>query len=272
VVYGKKFSLKHPIITIGIFGYSWNQWNVTSNNSLYGRLLYPSNSKGSSFKLGLAWKVNERLRLGVNFGTNSYTIGVPFISMPAWSSSLGVSKVKLIKINSDQYYQLETPFGNANLSVSPFYNPNLQNLYRLDSVANISFENTFSHSMRTTCFSITSQYDILSKNRKKGKKYNYQIYGLTDFQIQRQSSFFIRAKTDIMPQTIYFLPNEHLENASEFIFGIRAGLGFRYQFARKWDCYLEDSGQHSLNNWVKSDDIKTFQRTLSLQAGINLNL
>jgi hypothetical protein len=72
--------------------------------------------------------------------------------------------------------------------------------------------------------------------------------------------------------TLIFHNTDHLENASQFIIGLRAGLGFRYQFARKWDFFVEGSGQHSLNNWVKSDDIKTFQRTLSFQAGINLNL
>ena len=283
VVYGEKFSLKHPIITLGVFGHSWNNWKVTSDNSLYGKLLYPSISEGNNMQLGIAWKVNKKLRLGISIGTNNYNIGIPFVSMPVLSSAFGVPSVKLTQINSDQFYQLETPFGNVNLPVSKFkeFPTNIPNV--LDSNRAVLHQN--SQIMKVICFSINSKYDILSKKREKGRKYGYQIYGLGDFIIQRQTGYsYNTIDRKAYLKAISTSPNiygenetinqelNHLQNASEFVFGLRAGLGFRYQFARKWDFYVEGSGQQSLNNWVKSDDIKTFQRTLSLQAGINLNL
>jgi hypothetical protein len=149
----------------------------------------------------------------------------------------------------------------------------------LDSVRLLGYYGVLPHSMKTTSISLNSQYDLLSIQRKKGKNFSYQIYGLTDLNIQRQTNYFYDATENYSSSNgfgsfSYNIVAEgyHLQNASEFVFGLRAGLGFRYQFARKWDFYVEGSGQHSLNNWVKSDDIKTFQRTLSLQAGINLNL
>jgi hypothetical protein len=276
VVYGKGFSLKHPIISFGIFGTAWNFWNFGDN--VIGRTYYP-NERNSIVKLGIAWKVNKKLRVGISLGTSNNNLGVPGISIQPGSSSLGWAYARLIKVNSDQYYQTETPFGYVNIPISKFQN---SNPIKTDSIRFLTFYERIGlipHSMQTTSLNINSQFDLFNVTRKKGKHYNYQIYGLTDINIQRQTSYFFNAidsyyntNTNSTYSYNIYVDNLHLQNASEYVFGLRAGLGFRYQFARKWDFYVEGSGQHSLNNWVKSDDIKTFQRTLSLQAGINLNL
>ena len=280
--YGSKFSLRHPIISYG-FGMMWNFWNVERQTPINGLIDLPNrNLRGATVKIGIAWKVNKRLRMGLSVGTNGLNAGIPFISipLPPTSSAFGTLPIiNLTKINSDDFYQAETPFGNVNLPVSlfkdvPTFKPSV-----LDEQKRLFYSD--SHLMTTSQFSINSQYDLFSKNRKKGKQHGYQLYGLLDCNIQRQVSYSYTATTLYLiwverqwEQKILKISqdNNRLENASEFVFGLRTGLGFRYQFARKWDFFVEGSGQHSLNNWVKSSDIKTFQRTLSLQAGINLNL
>ena len=280
--YGGKFSLRHPIISYG-FGMLWNFWDVERQIPLNGLVELPNrNGRGASLRLGIAWKVNKRLRMGVNMGINGLDAGIPSASIPLPITSSATGRlpiVKLISVYSDQFYKAETPFGNVNLPVSVFKDiPNFS-INVLDEQKQLFYSN--SHFMNTIQFSINSQYDILSKNRKKGKNYGYQLYGLLDGNLQRQINYNYTATTNYL---IWMngqweqrfleisLENKHLQNASELVFGLRAGVGFRYQFARKWDFHVEGSGQHSLNNWVKSDDIKTYQRAISLQAGINLNL
>ena len=278
VDYGSKFSLRHPIITLGIFGTGWSFWNFDKEQ--IGKTFYP-NKRVANVKIGVSWKINSKFRVGLSMGTSNVDLGVPIINVLPQSSYIAGINAKLIQINSDQYYQADTPFGGVKIPTSqfkdlPFRNPNI-----LDSTIKLTYYGTLPHSMQITTFSINSQLDLLSMQRKNRKKYNYQIYGLLDFNIHRQSKYYFNASIPYLTlingqyenrSLQIYAQGNHLQNASEFIFSLRTGLGFRYQFGRKWDFYTEGSGQHSLNNWVKSNDIKTFQRTLSLQAGINLNL
>jgi hypothetical protein len=276
--YGSKFSLKHPIITLGIFGTGWNFWNFDEEQ--IGKTFYP-NKRISTVKVGVAWKINSKFRVGLSLGTSYCDLGVPIVNVLPQSSYIAGVNAKLIQINSDQYYQADTPFGGVKIPTSqfkdlPFRNPNV-----LDSTIKLTYYGILPHSMQITTFSINSQFDLLSMQRKNRKKYSYQIYGLLDFNVQRQSRYYFNASIPYLTlingqyenrSLQIYAEGNHLQNASEFIFSLRTGLGFRYQFGRKWDFYVEGSGQHSLNNWVKNSDVKIFQRTLSLQAGINLNL
>jgi hypothetical protein len=276
---GKRFSLKHPIISFG-FGMLWNFWDVQRQVPLSGLVELPNrSSRGATLKFGIAWKINKKLRVGMSVGINGLDAGIPSTSipLPVTSASAGNQPIiKLISVNSNQFYRAETPYGNVNLPISifkdiPTFKPN-----ELDEQKQVYYTN--SHQMSTVQLSINSQYDLLFKNRKQ---YSYQLYGLLDYNIQRQIIYNYTATTQYLVWVEkqweqkfldIYSDESHLQNASELVFGLRAGLGFRYQFAKKWDFYVEGSGQHSFNNWVKSDDIKTFQKSLSLQAGINLNL
>jgi hypothetical protein len=272
LVFGRGVSLKHPIITYG-FGMIWNFWDI--GDYKYYKVLFP-NERGSNIQIGLAWNLNKKMRTGLTFASNGYNLGTVAISLPQSNSNIELSTIKLIKEN--QYYIEELPFGNALIPVSYFQNAPASFPNQLDTLRRILFS---SHTMRTFTISANFKYDFISKMRGKTKHYSYQVYGLSDLAIQRQTSYsftsqdYYSLSSSIEPintTSIIFYNTDHLQNASEFVFGLRAGLGFRYQFGRKWDFFVEGSGQYSLNNWVNSDDIKTFQRTLSLQAGINLNL
>ncbi len=283
MVYGDKFSLRHPIISYGsgTMRSIWDFGNFLGigNNGLSKKSLpsyYVAN--GSVIKISIAWKINKKLRMGLGFSTNSFNLGIPYRGVSE-RNNIVTSNLYLFKEFEGKTYTALTPFGNLNIPISSFNNfPNdIPNT--LDSVRTVRYP--YGHSMRVTALSITSQYNLLSKNRKKGKKYGYQMYGLGDLIIQRQTGYSYAALDEksylkgvstslINTEGYIFQEGGNLEYATEYIFGLRLGLGFRYQFARKWDFYLEGSGQSNFNSWVKGTNLN--QRAISLQAGINLNL
>ena len=143
----------------------------------------------------------------------------------------------------------------------------------------------FSGDNRMTTFTlgITTQNDILTLQNKKKKHLNLKVYGIADFTFQRQITYHYTA-TDFI-STIYWTggtmnnnseeithDSKHLENASNFVFGIRAGLGIRWQFAPKLGLHVEGSTQNSFNSWVQNQALKTYMRSNALNVGINLSL
>ena len=286
VDYGSKFSLRHPIISYGLEMSNTN-WDVTRNIG-NNNWVKPDNSYlgepirlGYALKLGVSWKLNKKFRSGVNLSYGNISLGYsPSITIP-YSSNIKYSSDFATRKSNNLSYQVRTSFGDVEIPIDALIKSNYPPLSSLRDSSRIDL--WFSpQSMESMTLTFSNQYDLIFKQRMKRKRYTHQLYGLIDFNILRQIHYLFNA-TDVSflspssasPLYRSFLitkNNNHLQNASEFVFGLRAGLGFRYQFARKWDFYIESSGQHSLNNWVKSDDIKTFQKALSVQAGINLNL
>jgi hypothetical protein len=276
VVYGKGFSLKHPIISYGL-GFTRSFWGY-GINGLSKKLDSYYIANGSTLKLSVAWKINKKLRMGVGLSTENFNLGVPYRFVEE-NNNVITSKIYLRKESLGKYYTGSTPFGYIDFQPTWFYNTptNIPNV--LDSVRTVIYTTT--HSMRVTALSITSQYDILSKIRKKGKKFGYQFYGLGDFIIQRQTSYSyifsdeksylksLQSNQNALPLS-FLQGSGHLEGASEYTFGLRIGLGFRWQLARKCEFYLESSGQSTFNSWFKDSDLN--QKVISVQAGFNLNL
>ena len=278
----QKFSLRHPILTIGT-GINLDFWSITRNNPFYSDVINLPNPNYTEnlIKIGIAWRLNNRLRIGASFvyndikliGKDGYKLNFNYkFGRPGSFDEM--IKVKSDNVALDKFYTSISPFG-GNINVQSFPDQIQNN----ETVSFVNFQ--VPNSINTVSLSLNTQYTFLDKNRKNSSKLSYQIYGLTDFIIQRQIKYAYK-ESAIALYSIggvggyssheLNVENSHLQNASEFVFGLRAGVGFRYQFAKKWDFYVEGSGQHSLNNWVKSNNIKTFQRAVSLQAGINLNL
>ena len=277
VVSGNKFSLRHPIISYG-FGATRSFWDYGSNDLGRNSTTPYYIANGSTIKINVAWKINKKLRMGIGLSANTFNLGIPNRFA---DEKMGIitSNVFLLKEFEGKSYTALTPFGYFNIPVSSFkgFPTNVPNV--LDSIRVVRYP--YSHSMRVTALSVSSQYNLLSKNRKKGKKYGYQLYSLEDLFIQRQTGysyasldekeFLNNLQTSPSSSNGYiFQEGNHLGGTSEYTFGFRVGLGFRYQFARKWDFYLESSVQSTFNSWFKEWNSK--QVTLSLQAGINLNL
>jgi hypothetical protein len=283
VVYGDGFSLKHPIISYGLGGtrsfWDFGGFLGIENNGLSKKNLpsyYVAN--GSILKISIAWKINKKLRIGVGLSANTFNLGIPYRRVNITNDTVRTD-IYLFKEFAGKSYTTFTPFGFLNIPTASFNNFPTDIPNTLDSVRTLRYP--YSHSMRVTTLSISSQYNLLSKNRKKGKRYGYQIYGLVDYTIQRQTGYSYAALDEkeflnglsfspIRYKGYIFQEGNHLENSTEYTFGLRLGLGFRYQFARKWDLYLEGSGQSNFNSWIKETNLN--QRAISLQAGINLNL
>jgi hypothetical protein len=277
---GKKLNLKHPIITFGL-GFLQSYWIGNNNYSNINEVSW-YDASGVCAKIGIGWKINKKLRMSVNLSTNSFNLSdFPYKENVLNGTSDKRYKSYLKQSGNDKYYSAFTNFGYVNIPVSNFNNfPTTYNNVP-DSVRILRY--TDPHSMRVTVLSINSQYDIVSKIRKKRNKYGYQIYGLADLLIQRQTGYSFVAFDEkalnsnfSMADSQIFSEQNHFDSSSEYTYGIRVGFGFRYQFSRRWDFYLESSAQSTINSWFKVkgslDYFTITQRALSLQAGINLNL
>ena len=273
-IVGKKFSLKHPIISFG-FGTSWSNWNMDGYD--YYNQFIDATTKGAVLKLGLAWKLSKKARIAFNFKLNGLgNIDINHL-LPPQSASVGGSTLTLTQINSDLFYTEITPFGNVNIPASLFKDWDVNQINQPSLISNVFYNSP--HSIRTFQTDVNIEYDLSSYKRKKG--FSYQFYGIGGVNVQRQmnysyntANFFVGSSSLNPPTTIpkVFFEAGHLQNGAEFILGANIGLGFRWQFAKKWSLNLETLGQTSLNSWIKNFPFTTKQTMYSLQGGIQLNL
>lgn len=276
---GSKFSLKHPIISFD-YGSLWNEWSFKSDKSLTGTTMYQEKGlKGYNLKAGVAWKLTKKSRMGISLAYSSYDVGAPYIYIPIWSSLWVSPKLNLTTKNGAQYYSAVLPTGTVNIPINRFDGFVTKVPNTVDTTRDVFlFEN---HKMKTYTLAITTQNDLISLQSKKKKYLNFQLYTIADFVFQRQTSYTYIAEDALMMVSSSLAVNEkarinyttgHLENASDFVFGIRAGLGIRWQFTPKWGLHVEGSTQNSFNSWVQNQEVKTYMRSNALQAGINLSL
>jgi hypothetical protein len=66
--------------------------------------------------------------------------------------------------------------------------------------------------------------------------------------------------------------SKHLENAADFIFGVRVGVGFRWQLSPALGLHFEGTTQNSFNSWVKNQEVNTYLKNNGINVGINLSL
>ncbi len=272
-IIGKKFSLKHPILSYGV-GISWSNWDM--NDYYYFNNFTNATTKGALVKIGIAWKLSKKLRLALDFKLNGLgNIDINY-RLPPQSASLGGSTLTLTQINSDLFYTDITPFGNVNIPANLFKDWNVNQPNKPSLISNVFYNSP--HSIRAFQTDVNIEYDLSSYKRKNG--FSYQLYAIGGMNIQRQTSYSYTATnvwaglSSANPTNIprVFFEANHLQNGAEFVFGANIGLGFRWQFAKKWSLNLETIGQTSLNSWVKNLPYTTKQTMYSLQGGIQLNL
>ena len=275
---GSKFSLKHPIFSFD-YGKLWNEWTLKSDKSLIGTTQYPDKGTAYNLKAGVAWKLTKRSRMGISLAYNTYDVGAPYIYLPIWSSLWVSPKINLTTKNGMQYYSAVLPTGTVNIPIDRFDGFVTKVPNTLDTTRDVFlFEN---HTMKTYSLALTTQNDIISFKSKKKKYINFQLYALADFVFQRQTSYtyiandsrmMLMSSLALAEKAKFSYTDGHLENASDFVFGIRAGLGIRWQFAPRLGVHIEGSTQNSFNSWVQNQEVKTYMRSNALQAGINLSL
>ncbi|MEA5429501.1 hypothetical protein [Arcicella lustrica] len=275
---GSKFSLKHPIISFD-YGSLWNEWTFKSDKSMTGTNLYPEKGKGYNFKANVSWKLTKRSRMGISFTYNTYDVGAPYVYLPIWSSFWTSPKLNLTTKNGTQYYSAILPTGTVNIPVNRFDGFITKVPNTLDTTRDVFLSEN--HTMKTYSLALTTQNDLISFKSKKKKYLNFQLYTVADFVFQRQTSYRYIANDARMMLSSSLAVNEkaridytsnHLENASDFVFGIRAGLGIRWQFTPRLGLHVEGSTQNSFNTWVQNQELKSYMRSNALNVGVNIGL
>lgn len=277
-IYGKKFSLKHPIVTFGT-GVVWNDWSVKTNDyNIYTPSFNSGISKTSFIRLGITWKVNKKSRLGFNIGMYNSGSFIMGWRGPITSSSIGFPQIIFNSDNSSPSYIAETPFGNVKIPINTLTN----NGFNIDvsnppKAIQVVYGSDL-HSLTYTQGEISIENDLLSRKRKSG--YSYQLYLVSNLTFQRQISYNYWARdivagssssAIILPNKIFITEN-HLANGADIVWGVKYGFGFRWQFAKKWNFNIEGVMQNNLNSWVKNQPYTTNQKSYSIQTGIQLNL
>lgn len=200
VVYGKKFSFKHPIIKVNLLAYTQSFWTTTGD--LPKNIINPDgNYENTYYGFGVSWKINKRLRSGISF-----SILNNFYNLP---SNNGSSKGTLLVLesanNGSTFYNVKTVYGNIQLPTSEFKfadpNKNLQIgvatplIFDAKPPSNFPSKEFYSNSRinsKSSQIGVNVEYDILSKDLIPKKKNGYDIYilGEVNLQIIRKNGFF----------------------------------------------------------------------------------
>lgn len=275
---GSKFSLKHPIISFD-YGLMTNNVTYKSDNYSPKTSLYPDKNSSTALRASLAWKISEKSRMGISMGYNRYNLGEPYISLPAWSSAIGVQTATYNVKNGTPHYSTVMALGTVNIPASQFDGLPTIVPNKLDSTRQmVSWNN---HRMTTINLAISTQNDVISLQSKKSKLLNLKIYSIVDFCFQRQISYqysntdmlsLLSSSSQIAEKGRITYESKHLENAADFIFGVRVGVGFRWQLSPVLGLHFEGTTQNSFNSWVKNQEVNTYLRNNGINVGINLSL
>ncbi len=282
VVYGKRFSLKHPLLKVS-YGYSWNEWTnkLNSNSTIPSSNTY--NSYGSFFKLGTAWDLNRKSRIEFNIGIyNSGNMDYGN-QVTYWGNSKGdIKKLTLKQIGSDFYYEAGTPFGNINVPVYSFYESGF-NINPNNPISEVSVKFQEPQSFNYIQSEINFENDLIQI--KKIDKSIFKLYTITGITMQRVINYNYNANYSGLAYDVTNLkfppktwpPNvkysdDNLQNAADIVLGLKLGVGLNLKFAKKWSLIIEGSGQTNINSWVKNQTYLTKQSSYLLQSGIQFSL
>jgi len=269
VVYGKGFSLKHPMVEINLFSGQNSLWTTTNIN--FGNLSFPNDAnQGSLLRVGLSWKARNKLRVGISFAVISNS-GIKYNQTSDYLTTF--------KLTYPSYYNL-LPLGLATNSPNEFSyfnftkNATIDNSPDFNSIKDFSQQGTY-QIIRTFQYGINTEFDIISKIGKN--KNSYQLYVLGELALQdvKRNSYFLvggefMKENDLISYSSRISQND-FKNANKYIFAGRLGLGFRLKIGGKVDVYAEASAQKSLTSWVNNLSFNTYQTTVGWQTGIHLN-
>ena len=281
VDYGKRFSLRHPMLSIN-YGHTWNEWTskVNSNSTIPNSNVYQS--CGEYLKIGIAWNLSKKSRIELNVGINN-SGNISFGNQVSyWSNSKGYTKIMILKqVGSDYYYEAGTPFGNVNIPVYlldesgfninpsnpiPDVSINFQEPHSFNYIqSEINFENDLVH-IRKMNKSILQLYFNTGVTMQREIKYNYNAnYSGLAYDVSN-----LKFPPKVWPPNVKY-SDGHLQNATDIVWGVRFGIGLSCNLAKKWNLSMEGGSQTNINSWVKNQPYLTKQSLYSLQSGIQLN-
>ena len=277
---GKRFSLKHPIINfrLGMYKTSVNMSAIEGGEIPFtNSVINPNSIYGVSAMFNMAWKVNKKSRVSVNFKLISYSaVNAQSKSGAAYIDPLSPANKPsgTFKYNSSKdIFEYLTPFGYVTQPIDP---------------KSSATPKDFDVSLliwRFSAWQIGANYehDLIAFRHKKGGIPAMEIYGLVGMNIQqmRRYSYFYSLFKNYDPRgnnttTIaYSSPIDNqteLGNGSPIILGYNTGLGIRLQLSKRFGLNISGNYESNINSWVKDLPFTTRLSVLSVESGFFVNL
>lgn len=275
---GKKFSLKHPIINFRLGMYN-NSVNMSAKEGgeipFVSDVINPNSIYGFSGIFNMAWKLNKKSRVSLNFKLISYgAVNVQSKSGAAYVDPLSsINKPSgTFKYNpSKGVYEYLTPLGY----VTQLINPN-------SSARPKDFDVYFGGSTTNWQIGLNYEYDLVAFRHKKGGIPAMEIYGLVGFNIQKIrkhiSEYYLFKNYDPQMNNYNYImyptniTSINLENGSPIVFGYNTGLGIRLQLSKRFGLNISGNYESNINSWVKDLPFTTRLSVLSVESGFFVNL
>lgn len=279
VDYGNKFSLRHPIINFRLGMYNTS---VSINakgggeNPFNNDVINPNSIYGFSGIFGLAWKLNNKSRISVNFKLISYgAVNAQSKSGAAYVDPLSSTNKPqgTFKYNSTKdIYEYLTPFGYVTQAIDP----------KLSTTPKDFNANLFG---QFSAWQISTNYehDFVAFRHKKGGIPAMEIYGLVGLNIQkiRKYTYFYSPFKNYDPKDnlITYAPinkpaftQPSLENGSSIILGYNTGFGIRFQLSKRFGLNISSNYESNINSWVTGLPFTTRLSVLSVESGFFVKL
>jgi hypothetical protein len=279
VVYGKKFSLKHPIINFRLGLYN-NSVKMSANQGgeipFADDVINSNNIYGISGIFNVAWKLNKKSRISLNFRL------INFSSVNAQSKSGAAYVDPLSPTNqptgafiynaSTLDHNYLTPFGYVLRPYDPLSS------FFMPKDFDVRLYGRFS----TWQIGLNYEHDLIAFRNKKGGIPAMEIYGLVGLNIQKINkysySYSLFKNYDPKDNNINILYNiptytqTELGNGSPIVLGYNTGLGIRFQLTKRFGLNISGNYENSINSWVKDLPFTTRLSVMSVEGGFFVNL
>jgi hypothetical protein len=278
VVYGKKFSLKHPIINFRLGLYN-NSVKMSKNQGgeipFANDVINSNNIYGISGIFNLAWKLNKESRISLNFRLIHFSsVNAQSKSGAAYIDPLSPTNkpTGTFKYNpSEGVYEYLTPFGYVTQPVDPKF-----------SFTPKDFDVRLYSGFSTWQIGTNYEHDLIAFKNKKGGIPAMEIYGLVGLNIQKINkysySYSLFKNYDPKDNNINILYNiptytqTELGNGSPIVLGYNTGLGIRFQLTKRFGLNISGNYENSINSWVKDMPFTTRLSVMSVEGGFFVNL
>ena len=275
----KRFSLKHPIINfrLGMYKTSVNMTAIEGGEIPFANsVINPNSIYGISAIFNMAWKVNKKSRVSVNFKLISYSaVNAQSKSGAAYIDPLSLTNKPsgTFKYNlSKDVYEYLTPFGSITQPIDP-------KLSTTPKDFDVSLFGRFLAWQIGTSY----EHDLIAFRHKKGGIPAMEVYGLVGINIQGMHKYtyaFNKFKLydpkdaiiDYYPINSPTYTQTELGNSSPIVLGYNTGLGIRLQLSKRFGLNISGNYESNINSWVKDLPFTTRLSVLSVESGFFVNL
>ena len=272
---GKRFSLKHPIINfrLGMYKTSVNMSAIEGGEIPFANsVINPNSIYGFSGIFNMAWKLNKKSKVSINFKLISYSAvnaqsesGAAYIDpFSPTNKPSGTFKYNLSK----DLYEYLTPFGSVTQPIDP-------KLSTTPKDFDVYFGGRFSAWQIGTSY----EYDLIAFRHKKGGIPAMEVYGLVGINMQgiNKYKYDVAQFRNYDPRSYTYINYDSymqtsLRNGSPIVFGYNIGLGIRLQLSKGFGLNISGNYESNINSWVKDLPFTTRLSVLSVESGFFVNL